>query len=82
MVGAPKNTILKSWTGPSRDPDQIREIGAEWAREVRQNLGNPYQMEDNKTQGGGAKRRPLGAPPKASLVVFHLACRLLGYLAQ
>ena len=45
---------------------QIREIGPEWAREVRQNLGNPYQMEDNKAapsappQGGGASRRPLG----------------------
>ena len=38
-----------------------------------QNIGNPYQMEDNKAapsappQGGGASRRPLGV-----LVVFHL----------
>ena len=37
------------------------------------NIGNPYQMEDNKAgpsappQGGGASRRPLGV-----LVVFHL----------
>ena len=23
-LGAPKNTILKSWMGPGRDPDQIR----------------------------------------------------------
>ena len=28
------------------------------------NKGNPYQIEDNKTQGGGAKRRPIGAAPK------------------
>ena len=40
---------------PGPNSGQIREIGSEWAREVRQNLGNPYQMEDNKTQGGGAK---------------------------
>ena len=38
-----------------------------------QNIGNPYQMEDNKAapsappQGGGASRRPLGV-----VVVFHL----------
>ena len=31
-----------------------------------QNIGNPYQMEDNKNpKGGGAKCRPLGAAPKA-----------------
>ena len=34
-------------------------------RKSGQNIGNPYQIEDNKTQGGGAKRRPLGAAPKA-----------------
>ena len=58
---------------PGPNSGQIREIGPEWAREVRQNIGNPYQMEDNKAapsappQGGGASRRPLGV-----LVVFHL----------
>ena len=32
-----------------------------------QNIGNPYQMEDDKNpKGGGAKRRPLGAAPKAA----------------
>ena len=35
-------------------------------RKSCQNIGNPYQMEDNKTQGDGAKRRPLGVPPKAA----------------
>ena len=36
-------------------------------RKSTRNIGNPYQIEDNKTQGGGAKRRPLGAPPKVPL---------------
>ena len=40
--------------------------------EMPQNIGKPYQMEDNKAtpsaapQGGGASRRPLG------FVVLHL----------
>ena len=37
-----------------------------------QNIGIPSQIEDNKTQGGGAKRRPLGAAPRRRLVVFDL----------
>ena len=37
---------------------QIQEIGPEWAREVRQNLGNPCQMEDNK--GAPSAPPPLG----------------------
>ena len=59
--------------GPGPNSEQIRKIGPEWAPEMRQNIGNPYQMEDNKAapsappQGGGASRRPLGV-----LVVFHL----------
>ena len=40
------------------------KIEPEWAPEMRQNIGNPYQMEDNKTQGGRRRRR--------RLVVFHL----------
>ena len=31
-----------------------------------QNIRIPDQIEDSKTQGGGMKRRPFGAPPKAA----------------
>ena len=57
---------FKSWMGPGPNSDQIREIGPEWAPEMKQNSRNPYQMEDNKAapstppKGGGASRRPLG----------------------
>ena len=33
-----------------------------------QSIGNPYKIEDNIPPGGGAKRRPLGAAPKAPLL--------------
>ena len=51
---------------PGPNSEEILEIGSEWAQEVMQNLGNPYQMEDNKAapsappEGGGVSRRPLG----------------------
>ena len=48
-------------SGPNSD--QIREIGPEWAPEMRQNIGNPYQMEDKSAAFGGAPRGRRFAPP-------------------
>ena len=45
-----------------------KESSKNGLRKSCQNIGNPYQIEDNKTQGGGAKHRPLGAAPKAPLL--------------
>ena len=40
-----------------------------------------YTISANKNnQGGGAKRRPFGAPPKAAPVVFQVCCRILQYV--
>ena len=58
-----KEHYFKSWMGPGPNSDQIREIGPEWALEMKQNIGNPYQTEDNK---GRLRRPPRGrrfAPP-------------------
>ena len=49
--------------GPGPNSEQIRKIGPEWAPEMRQNIGNPYQMEDNKA---ALRAAPLG------FAVFHL----------
>ena len=52
--------------GPKRDLDQIRKIGPEWAREMKQNLDNPYQVKDNKAsplvalKGAALRAAPLG----------------------
>ena len=63
--------------GKTKEGGQSQKKKVEKPQDVRlksgQNIGNPYQMEDNKAapsappQGGGASRRPLGV-----LVVFHL----------
>ena len=63
-LGEKKNII----SNPGWVPDQIREIGPEWAPEMKQNIGNPDQTEDNKTQGDGAKRRPLGGRRRRPLL--------------
>ena len=68
QVGEKKNTI----SNPGWVPDQIRKIGLEWAPEVRQNIGNPYQTEDNKNPRGRREALPPCGAPKAPLVVFHL----------
>ena len=47
-----KEHDFKSWMGPGPNSDQIREIGPERAPEMRQNIGNPYQTEDNKNPRG------------------------------
>ena len=38
----------RSGSRPGPNSEQIRKIGPEWAREMRQNIGNPCQMADNK----------------------------------
>ena len=50
--------------GPGPNSEQIRKIGPEWAPEMRQHIGNPYQMEHNKAAPS--------APPKGA------ACLLFG----
>ena len=61
---------LKSWWIEGKKKGEKPQDGCQ---KSRQNIGNPYQMEDNKAapsappQEGGAWRRPLGV-----LVVFHL----------
>ena len=62
--------------GPSKvDSHQKKKVEKpqDGRQKSGQDIGNPYQMEDNKAapsappQGGGASRRPLGV-----LVAFHL----------
>ena len=43
-----------------------------WLRKRGPNLGNSYQMDANKTPGGGAKRRPCGATPEAAPCCLYL----------
>ena len=46
-----------------------------------QNIGNPYQMEDNKNPKGAARSAaPLGRRRRRRLVVFHLVriCYVFG----
>ena len=59
-------------SNPGWVPDQIRKIGSEWAPEVKQNIGNPYQTEDNKNPRGRREAPPPWGAPKAPLVVFCL----------
>ena len=71
-LGQPWPTMV----GGPRKVDNPKKKKVEKPQDGRQksnpNIGNPYQMEDNKVapsappQGGGASRRPLGV-----LVVFH-----------
>ena len=62
--------ICKLWGGgkalPRKKKGEKSKSTQNGLRKSSQNIGNPYQIEDNKTQGGGAKRRPLGAPLKAA----------------
>ena len=46
---------------------KIKKSAQNGLQKSSQNIRNPYQIEDTKTQGGGPKRRPLGAAPKALL---------------
>ena len=64
MCRRKKNTI----SNPGWVPDQIRKIGPEWAPEMRQNIGNPYQMEDNKNPKGAEAPPPLGGAEGATLL--------------
>ena len=67
----------QSTMGKPRKVDSNKKKNVEKPQDGRQkscqNIGNLYQMEDNKAapsappQGGGASRHPLGV-----LVVFHL----------
>ena len=59
MLGEKKNTIFKSWISPGPHSDQIRKIGPEWAPEMKQNIGNPYQTKDNKNPRGAAQSAAL-----------------------
>ena len=83
-VAAPR-WLKKKWSRKDNDepilgkprkvdsPKRNVEKPQDGRQKSSQNIGNPYQMEDNKAapsappQGGGASRRPLGV-----LVVFHL----------
>ena len=49
---------ILDWSGsrPGPNSEQIHKIDPEWARGMKQNLGNPYEMEDNKA--------PPSAPPQ------------------
>ena len=53
--------------GPGPNSEQIRKIGPEWDPEIRQSIGNPYQMEDNKAapsappKGAALRAAPLGS---------------------
>ena len=51
-----KEDDFKYWMGPGPNSEQIREIGSEWVREMRQNLGNPYQIEDNKARSSATPK--------------------------
>ena len=74
--GCPRK-VSRSINGKTKEGGQSQKKKVEKPQDGRQkssqNIGNPYQMEDNKAapsappQGGGASRRPLGV-----LVVFHL----------
>ena len=45
----------------------------DWRQKSGQNIGNPYQMEDNKNPKGAARSAaPLGRRRRRRLVVFHL----------
>ena len=63
MLGKPRNVD---------SPQKKMEKPQDGRQKSGQNIGNPYQMEDNKAapsappQGGGASRRALGV-----LVAFH-----------
>ena len=47
--------------------------GPEGPRKYTKNIGNPYQMEDNKNPKGAARSAaPLGRRRRRRLVVFHL----------
>ena len=59
------NTGKKKGETPEKRKGKIEKSTQNGLRKSGQNIRNPYQTEDNKPQGSGAKRRPLGAPPKA-----------------
>ena len=71
-----KEHDFKSWRGPGPNSDKIVEIGAEWAPEMKQNIRNPYQTEDNKNPRGRREAPLPWEAPKAPLVVFHLVCQV------
>ena len=59
--------------GPGPNSVQIRKIAPEWAPEMKQNIGNTYQTEDNKNPRG---RRE--APPPLGGAEGAPCCLLFG----
>ena len=74
-------TPSRAFVGKPRKVDSPKKKKVEKPQDGRQksgqNIGNPYQMEDNKAapsappQGGGASRRSLGVLVVFNLVILH-----------
>ena len=59
--------------GPGPNSGQIQKICPEWVPDMRQNIGGPYQMEDNnKAPSAKPKVAARSAAPLGFVVVFLL----------